>query len=128
VPPIDPSDYEARLETAGIDPESLTIRSMSAYDDWRSENDEWVDIAGREVSLEGAAILWAAGAPAADSWSHLLITGTPDQWSVEIRDIDGNTYDINLGYQYDYVWDFYDYADIYDVDTEKDIDTGEPGS
>jgi hypothetical protein len=121
----DPEDFETRLESAGVDPESFALRDSGAFYDWLADHNEWAEWSDYGLSHEAIAGMYAAGMEADDVWDHLTIIADGDDWSVEITTTDGNTYTIDLSGGFDIAWDYYDYADFYDVEIDKDIDTGE---
>lgn len=121
----DPDDFADRLESAGIDPESFSLRNIEAWDRWHETHDEWDKYLELGLSDESVVAMWATGMDPEDAWAHLTIGADGDTWWVDIETASGKTYRIDIGDGYDIAWDFYDYADYEDVNIDKDIDTGE---
>ena len=96
------------------------------------DHPEWKDIAGIHLSYESSILAWDNDAPTPDNWAGITIhaedSGEYGDWGITITDKDGNSYEEHLGDLYDLAWDFYDGADWYDYDVEKDINTPGGGS
>jgi hypothetical protein len=122
----DPDDFEDSLRSAGVDPESFSLRDFNAWNDWADAHQDWrgfQDDYG--TSIEGTVALWAAGMDPDTPWESMTIRADGDDWSVDITTADGFTYTIPIGEGYDIAWDIYDAADDMGIDIDKDIDTGE---
>lgn len=121
-------DQERALRAAGLDPDQdYRVVDFDAMDQWRRDHPEWAElIEGPVLSYEASIIADTIGVPTPEHWADMTIHGTDDGWSVSITDDEGKTYNIPMGDAFDLSWDFYDAAGFFDVDTEKDIDTGSP--
>jgi len=91
------------------------------------DHPEWKDVAGIHLSYESAILAWDAGLGTPDTWAGITIhaddTGEYGNWNITITNDQGGIYEVDLGDLYDLAWDFYDHADWYGYDVEKDINT-----
>jgi len=92
------------------------------------DHPEWADVAGIHLSYESCILAWDSGAPTPEEWSGIQINANDDgsdvgNWWVDITDKNGNTYTVELGRLYDLAWDYWDGADWYDYDADKEINT-----
>ena len=116
----DPSEW-------GIDPDqSWRVVNSSLFREWAAEHPEWGDVIdGHAISYESAIIADSHGVPTPDQWTDMQIAGDEsNEWTITIYDDEGNAYRLDMGENYDLAWDFYDCAGYYDVERDKDIDTG----
>ena len=113
------------LSSWGMDETGRVIDSYKLRQ-FTVDHPEWKDVAGKHLSYESSILAWDSGLGTPDTWSGITIhaddTGPYGNWSITITS-DGDTYEVYLGDLYDLAWDFYDGADWYDYDIEKDINT-----
>lgn len=116
----------------GLDPDDGHVTDFAGFDRFLEDHPEWVEHAGRTISFESAIRAWDAGAPTPDEWAGITIVGEDDgsdagDWAIIVDTETGEIIRIDLDDYYDLAWDYYDAAEWYGYEVEKDIDTGGPG-